>query len=214
MSSIVPKLDRDEWLAADLADYLRQIDEVDADAGNLLDRMSEDQFHWSPASSHWSIAQCLVHLVIMGRRYLPVLDEAIENARADRLLSHGPFRYGFVEKWIVRATEPPPGIRLKTPASARPPDDQPLAGVVANFLLTQDELRKRIHAAKGIDLARAKTRFSSRTSAGTCGRPGRCVKMRGFRGSSLCVKHARAMQPFRRDRTRAPCTHCFCLLPT
>jgi hypothetical protein len=156
MGSIIPKLERDEVLAADLADYLRKIDEVDADAGNLLDSMTEDQFHWSPASSRWSIAQCLVHLVIMGRRYLPVLDETIERARAEDLLGRGPFRYGFIEKWIVRATEPPPGIRLKTPASARPPDDEPLAGVVANFLLTQDELRKRIHAAKGIHLARAK----------------------------------------------------------
>lgn len=157
MSSIVPKLESNEWQVADLADYLRQIDEVDADAGSLLEGMTEDQFHWSPASARWSIAQCLVHLVIMGRRYLPILDETIDNARADYLLSRGPFRYGFMEKWIVRATEPPPGIRLRTPASTRPPDDQPLAGVVANFLLMQDELRQRLYAAKGIDLARAKT---------------------------------------------------------
>jgi hypothetical protein len=157
MSSIVPKLERHEGMTADLADYLRQIDEVDADAGNLLNGMTEDQFHWSPASAHWSIAQCLVHLVIIGRRYLPILDETIADARAEHLLGRGPFRYGFMEKWIVRATEPPPGIRLKTPASARPPDDQPLAGVVANFLVMQDDLRKRIYAAKGIDLARAKT---------------------------------------------------------
>jgi len=77
--------------------------------------MTEDQFHWSPASAHWSIAQCLVHLVIMGRRYLPVLDEAIENARRGPPTGPWAFRYGFMEKWIVRATEPPPGIRLKTP---------------------------------------------------------------------------------------------------
>jgi hypothetical protein len=157
MSSILPNLERDESLAADLADYLRQIDEVDADAANLLDGITEDQFHWSPASSHWSIEQCLVHLVIMGHHYLPILDETMERARAQDLLGRGPFRYGFVEKWVVRATEPPPGIRLKTPASARPPDDQPLPAVVANFLVMQDELRKRIHAARGIDLTRAKT---------------------------------------------------------
>jgi len=99
MSSIVPKLERHEGLAADLAEYLRQIDEVDADAGNLLNGMTEDQFHWSPASAHWSIAQCLVHLVIMGRRYLPVLDETIEAARyagreGERFLSVSDFDAG------------------------------------------------------------------------------------------------------------------------
>jgi len=158
MSSIMPKLDGagEEPLVADLADCLRQLDGVDADAAGLLNGMTEVQFHWSPVAAQWSIEQCLVHLVIMGGKYLPIIDEAMENARADRLLSRGPFRYGFVERWFVRSTEPPPGIRLRTPISARPPDDQPLPFVIANFLTMQDDLRKRIRAANGLDLARAK----------------------------------------------------------
>ncbi len=158
MSSIIPRADGsgEEPLAADLADYLRQLDGVDADTANLLNGLTEVQFHWSPESSRWSIAQCLVHLVIIGGKYLPILDETIEDARADRLLSRGPFRYGFIERWFVRSTEPPPGIRLRTPLAARPPDDQPLPGVIANFLTMQDDLRKRIRAANGVDLARAK----------------------------------------------------------
>jgi len=158
MSSIMPKLDGagEEPLVADLADCLRQLDGVDADAAGLLNGMTEVQFHWSPVAAQWSIEQCLVHLVIMGGKYLPIIDETIENARADRLLSRGPFRYGFVERWFVRSTEPPPGVRLRTPSSARPPDDQPLPFVIANFLTMQDDLRKRIRAANGLDLARAK----------------------------------------------------------
>lgn len=158
MSSIIPKLDgaSEEPLVADLADCLRQLDRVDADAAGLLNGMTEVQFHWSPVAAQWSIEQCLVHLVIIGGKYLPIIDEAMENARADRMLSRGPFRYGFVERWFVRSTEPPPGIRLRTPISARPPDDQPLPFVIANFLTMQDDLRKRIRAANGLDLARAK----------------------------------------------------------
>jgi len=158
MSSIIPSVDGagEEPLAADLADCLRQLDSVDADTANLLNGLTETQFHWSPMPSRWTIAQCLMHLVIFGGKYLPILDETIENARADRLLSRGPFRYGFIERWFVRSTEPPPGIRLRTPVSARPPDDLPLPGVIANFLTMQDEIRKRIRAANGVDLARAK----------------------------------------------------------
>jgi hypothetical protein len=158
MSSIIPSVDgaTDEPLVSDLANCLRQLDGVDADAASLLNGMTEMQFHWSPVAAHWSIEQCLVHLVIVGDKYMPILDEAIQNGRADHLLSRGPFHYGFVERWFVRSTEPPPGIRLRTPQSARPPDDQPLPFVIAKFLTMQDDLRKRIRAANGIDLARAK----------------------------------------------------------
>lgn len=158
MSSIIPSVDGsgEEPLVADLADCLRQLDGVDADMASLLNGMTEVQFHWSPIAARWSIAQCLVHLVTIGGKYLPILDETIANARADRLLSRGPFRYGFIERWFVRSTEPPPGIRLRTPIAARPPDDQPLPFVIASFLMMQGDLRKRIRAANGIDLARAK----------------------------------------------------------
>lgn len=170
MSSIILRIDSEgnEPLAADLADCLRQLDEVDAGVGTLLTGLTENQFHWSPSSTTWSIEQCLVHLVIIGCRYLPVLDETIERARAENLVGRGPFRYGFVERWIIRANEPPPGIRLRTPSSARPPGDQPLPTVMANFLTMQDQLRKRIRAANGLHLARAKVRspFAKRLKMG------------------------------------------------
>jgi hypothetical protein len=158
MSSIIPR--SDDWSAelmvADLAGCLFQLNEIDADVGKLLSGLTENQFHWSPTASSWSIAQCVVHLDIIGNRYLHHLDETIERAHAENLESWGPFHYGFLERWIVHATEPPPRIRLRTPASARPPDDRLLAGVAENFRLVQDELRKRIRGSNGLDLARAK----------------------------------------------------------
>jgi len=160
MSSIVPRTGRmgEEPLVEDLAECLRQLDEIDENAGKVVGGLSEDQFHWSPGTSRWSIAQCLVHLVIVTRRYLPLIDGAIELARMEDRLSEGPFRYGFVDRWLVRATEPPPGIRLRTPASARPPDDQPIVTVLAYFFRSQQDLRDRIRAADGLDLARVKVK--------------------------------------------------------
>ena len=158
MNSIVPRSDHlaVEALVTDLADCLFQLDEINAHATQLVSGLTENQFHWSPRASRWSIAQCMVHLGIIGRRYLPSLDETIERAQAENLVSRGPYRYGFMERWIVHATDPPPRIRLRTPASARPPDDEPLAGASENFRLVQDELKKRIRASNGLDLARAK----------------------------------------------------------
>lgn len=143
-------------LISELEDCLRQLDEIDIDAGKLVAGLSEDQFHWSTASSRWSIAQCLLHVVIINGRYLPILDETIERGRAEDLLSLGPFHYGFIERWLISAAEPPPRIRVRTPVSARPPDDQPLGTVMADFMSVQQGLRKRVRAANGVDLARAK----------------------------------------------------------
>ncbi|MCU1275727.1 MAG: hypothetical protein JWO48_3158, partial [Bryobacterales bacterium] len=89
-------------------------------------------------------------------QYLPNFDQTIERARAEGLLGSGPFRYGFIERWLVSATEPPPRIRLRTPVSARPPDDQPLQVVMTDFRAVQQELRKRLRAANGVHLACAK----------------------------------------------------------
>jgi hypothetical protein len=143
-------------LAADLEDCLRQLEAIDADAAKLAAGLTEDQFHWAPASSRWSIAQCVIHLVIIGRQYLPILDQTVERARAAGLLSSGPFRYGFIERWLISATEPPPRIRMRTPVAASPRNDQPLDAVMADFLEVQRELKKRVRAANGVDLARAK----------------------------------------------------------
>lgn len=158
MSSIVPAAGSlgEEPLAHDLAECLRHLDEIDTDAADLLAGLSENQFHWSPVSSRWSIAQCLSHLVIVGGIYLPLLDEAIRVGRDENATGRGPFRYGFVERWFVHSTEPPPSLRLRTPESARPPDDQPLDQVAADFQAMQGALRERILGAKGLDLARVR----------------------------------------------------------
>jgi hypothetical protein len=143
-------------LAVDLGECLRELEAIGTDAAKLVAGLSEDQFHWAPVPSRWSIAQCVIHLEIIGRRYLPILDQTIEHARGAGLLSRGPFRYGFIERWLIGATEPPPRIRLRTPAPARPRNDQPVDAVMTDFLAVQAELKKRLRAANGVDLARAK----------------------------------------------------------
>jgi len=160
MSSIFPLLNNhgEQPLVEDLAECLRQLDAIDVDVRLLLSGLNEEQLHWSPDAARWSISQCLVHAVIVGRTFLPIIDEAMDDARADHLWSRGPFRYGFLERWFVHSTEPPPKIRLRTPPFARPPDDQPLANVISDFIAMHQDLRQRARAANGLDLASIRIR--------------------------------------------------------
>lgn len=152
--SSVPKLS--QVVAGKLADCLSQIDEIQTDAERLLDGLTDHQFNWRPAFGKWSIAECLSHLEVVGRKHLPRIDDAIERAHAARWYSDGPFKYGFVEKWFVHANEPPPRIRMKAPRAAAPRAFQPREELWAEFVALQEELRDRIRRSQGLDLARAK----------------------------------------------------------
>jgi len=145
-----------ESLAQDLAACLVELDEIDADARRLLAGLEDARFNWSPGTSRWSIAQCLAHLDIVGRAYITVLDQAMERARAESLFAQAPFHYGFFERWFVRSSEPPAGLRLRTPGPARPSSEYFIEQLPGRFFTLQDELRQRLRRADGLDLARVK----------------------------------------------------------
>jgi hypothetical protein len=152
--SSVPKLS--QVVTGELADCLSQIDEIQTDAERLLAGLTDLQFNWRPAFGKWSIAECVSHLEVVGRKHLPRIDDAIEHAHHARWYSEGPFKYGFVEKWFVHSNEPPPKMRMKAPRAAAPLAFQPRKELWEQFAALQEELRERIRQAQGLDLARAK----------------------------------------------------------
>jgi hypothetical protein len=143
-------------LSPELAEYLAQLAAVRSDATELLGGLSEVQLNWRPTPERWSIAQNLTHLVVIGRLYLPQLDDTIRRAREKGWRKPGPFEYGAVGRWVVAELEPPPRHRMRTPRLFKPQPVQPLAHVRDDFLTLQGELEQRIHAANGLDLRRAK----------------------------------------------------------
>ena len=146
-----------EMLTPELADYQRQFERIKQDAVALVAGLNESRFNWRPAPDQWSIAECLQHLNITGDRWLCLLEHAIQQAQSRGLLGQGPFRYGWLGKWFVRNTEPPPKRKFKAPRWLTPVHGQPINAVVPTFLHLQDQLVRRLHEANGLDLARAKT---------------------------------------------------------
>jgi hypothetical protein len=56
------------------------------------------------------------------------------------LVGQGPFGYGWLGKWILANTEPPPKRKFKAPRSFTPPYDQPITAVLPTFLHLQGQL--------------------------------------------------------------------------
>ena len=107
------------------------------DAAALLEGLGDAQFNWRRAPGTWSMAQCLDHLNLTGRKYLRALDRAIDEGRAKNLVGKGPFRYGLLECWAVRAMDAPPMFRMKAPKAFAPASEGRLAESLEAFRALQ-----------------------------------------------------------------------------
>jgi hypothetical protein len=144
-------------VVAELENYGDQLLSVRQDATGLMSGLSDAQFNWQPEPGRWSMAGCFGHLNLSAAQvFMPAIDGAIANARAQGLESNGPFVYSAFERWLVKNNDPPPKMRFKAPKRFHPPPNRSLDDVRAEFLRWQDELGKRLREADGLDLRRAK----------------------------------------------------------
>ena len=143
-------------LVEDLQNLQHQWQAIKTEAQHLLADLDDAQFNWHPSSHAWSIAECLDHLIVTGRQALARIHPTISDARSQGLLSQGPFRYGRLEKWIVRLVEPSPKSKFKVPKGYAPSSNRPYAELVPTFFRLQEEFLDCLHQANGIDLSKVK----------------------------------------------------------
>lgn len=143
-------------LTPQLADLDRQFEAATAQALQLVEGLKESQFNWRPAPHSWSIAECLLHLNMVGHRCVPLLEESLATARRRGLVGQGPFRYGWLGNWIIARTEPPSKHKYKAPRAFTPSCGQPVTAVLPAFRSLQERLALQLEEASGLDLAHIK----------------------------------------------------------
>ncbi len=140
-----------------LKDYDTELSLITDEVRTLVSSLSDSQVSWRPASDRWSIGDCLTHLTLVGQLYLPTLDDGIRKARETGALGQGPFRYRWLDRLMIRSTEPPPKRRFKTPRLFRPRGSQyRTSEVLVSFATMQSSLGERLLAADGLDLRRSR----------------------------------------------------------
>jgi len=75
------------------------------------------------------------------------------DARGCGRLANGPFRFGWLGKWIIAHTEPPPTHKYRAPRSFTPTHGQPITAVLPAFRHLQERLSWQLEQASGLDLA-------------------------------------------------------------
>ncbi len=145
-------------LTPEIEEFRQQFERLADEADALVAPLKDDQFAWQPSPTSWSIAQCIDHLNVTARLYLPQLDEGIANAIRQGLYGEGPFKYWWLARLLVRMLEPPPRMRVKTPAAFHPPPERTRREIMAAFRAYQVQYIDRLRQANGLDLARARVR--------------------------------------------------------
>ena len=147
-------------MAPELEALRAQFEALSIEADELVAPLSDAQFAWNPSSGGWSIGQCIEHLNVTARAYLPSLDEGIASAIRAGVYGNGPFTYNVLGRLMVRSMEPPPLWRFKAPAIFAPPatpQAQRTRGeIMAGFRGFQVQYIDRLRQANGVDLAKAR----------------------------------------------------------
>lgn len=138
--------------------------------------LDADAFGWRETPGRWSVGECLDHLTLMNRIYLDLLEDVAARASeagvyaADGGADDGialpvagvgrrrPRRHGWVGDWFVRAMEPSSRMKVGTFRSTTPDPQRPREVALGEWMATQDRLARAIDGARGLDLARVRTR--------------------------------------------------------
>ena len=143
-------------LTPEIDAFRREFEGIAAEAGALVAPLSDTQFNWQPRPDSWSVAQCIDHLNITARLYLPNLDEGIAAAIRRGLYSAGPFSYNWLGRLFVHVVKPQTRMKAKAPKAFQPPVGRSRNEVMAAFGAYQVQYVDRLRQANGLDLARAR----------------------------------------------------------
>lgn len=143
-------------LAPELDAFRAQFEQVSRDADALIAPLTDDQFHWRPSTGGWSCAQCIEHLNISARTYLPAIDEGIAVAIKAGQYGVGPFAYNWLGRMMVAIVAPPVRLRVKAPRAIQPGEERPRSQIMAAFRAYQVQFIDRLRQADGLNLAKAR----------------------------------------------------------
>jgi len=98
---------------------VEELNGADARASGVVEGLSEDQLNWRSRPDSWSIGQCLDHLLVTNRVYLPPMASALQR-HVQGLATE--IRIGSFGRWFIRRYADPvtPRTRARAPGKSKP----------------------------------------------------------------------------------------------
>ena len=134
-------------------DALRnELQQATAHAREIEKRLTPGQLAKRPGPKRWSPAECIEHLNLTTRAYLPLIEPAIRELREKKLLSSTAYRMERKARFLAWLLKPPVRMRIPTSAPFQPVQLPDPERVVADFAALQEKLIQQLGLADGLAL--------------------------------------------------------------
>lgn len=144
-----------------LATLVGSLESAQAKLRSLSDRVSGEQWARRPARDAWSAAQCVEHLNLTSRAYVPLLRTAVDEARLMRTRARN-YRMDMPGRILAFMMRPMKHIgkfkigRVKTTGSFMPRGGQTREELLSDFVRLQSDLIGLVRTADGLPIDRVK----------------------------------------------------------
>ncbi|GAA0524961.1 DinB family protein [Chitinophaga japonensis] len=127
-------------------------------AVELLRDRKEEELAWRASVQSWNILECLEHLNLYGRFYLPEIEKRIQ---ATKTRPDEQFTPGFIGNYFANSMLPKGKLnRMQTFKNMNPIYKDLDMRVLDTFLHQQDHMLELLQRAAGVSLNRVKTGIS------------------------------------------------------
>ena len=145
-----------------LAAIIESLETAQGQLRSLSDTVSGSQWSKRPAPNAWSAADCVEHLNMTSRAYVPLLRTAIEEARSMRAGPSSVYHMDFPGRMLAFMMRPMKHIgkfklgRVKTTGPFTPRGGQTREQLLSDFVRLQSDLIGLIRHADGLPIDRVK----------------------------------------------------------
>lgn len=137
-----------------------------AEYAGQLKSFSPDQLNYRESDDSWSVLECLQHLNLYGRFYLPEITRRMDTALSRRKsrrgdVSSGYFKSGVLGNYFANSMLPKAKLnKMKTFQEMNPIHSELDLSVIDEFLDQQTEMQHLLNRALNVDLTRTKVSIS------------------------------------------------------
>lgn len=118
--------------------------------------LSPEQLSFHPAPGAWSAAQCLEHLNIYGRHYLPAIEKAIQEGKKQGSKPAAFVQSGWLGAYFTQLMQPQQGgilkSKMQSPKNAVPAAQPDPQRMLAEFIDQQEKMLELLREAAAVNL--------------------------------------------------------------
>jgi hypothetical protein len=145
-----------------LADIVESLESAQSRLRLLTDALPESDWSRKPAANRWSAAECVEHLNLTSRAYIPLLRDAVASAGEVRRAPSNHYRHDALGWFLSKMFGPVWHLgkfkvaRVRTTPAFVPDVARSRTEILSNFVRLQTELISLVRLADGLPIDEVK----------------------------------------------------------